>query len=1045
VSDTHVSDSAREAPAQAGGFNLSDWALRNRSLVFFLMLAAAIAGAVSYMRLGREEDPAFTIKIMVVRALWPGATTEDTIRQVTDRLEKKLEETPSLDFVRSYTKPGETTIFVSLKDSTPAREVADIWYQVRKKVGDIQATLPAGVIGPFFNDEFGDTYSIIYALTADGFTPRETRDAAERMRAEFLRVQDVTKVDLIGAQDEKIYLEFSIDKLGGLGLTLDQLVQTLRAQNVVTPAGVIETSGEKIIIRVSGEFVDEASIAAINLRLNGRFFRLADIVDVRRSSVDPPQPLFRYRGEPAIGVAVTMRKGGDVLALGEGVAATRARILADLPIGFDLERVANQSVVVEHAIGEFMKTLMEAIAIVLGVSLLALGLRAGLVVAVAIPLVLAVTFVAMEIFGVTLQRISLGALIIALGLLVDDAMISVEMMMKKLEEGWEKSRAAAFAYTSTAFPMLTGTLVTIFGFLPVGFAKSAAGEYTFSLFAVVSISLIVSWVVAVLFTPLTGVYLLPDRMAAHHAEPGLVGRAFRRLLEGALRLRWLVLLATATIFALALVGMTRVQQQFFPSSDRPELIVNLTLPQNATIGATRAEVDKLEASLKDDEDILYWSSYVGMGAVRFYLPLDQQLANDYFAQLVVVTKGEAARDRARARIARLLETQFDTLHTRVSALESGPPVGWPLRFRISGPDGQRARTLALDFAAELAQRSDVASPHLDWNEPTKVIRLDVDQDQARLIGVSSQSIAQQLNAVISGASVTTLRDDVYLVEVVARAVASERADLDTLRNITIEAPGGRRAPLSQVARLTYDFEQPLVWRRGRLPLVTVQADVAAGREAATVIKEMGPAIEAFRARLPRGYDLAIGGATEDSAKAQASLAAVVPMMLLAMMTVLMIQLRSFQRMAMALLTGPLALIGVAAALLLFRVPMGFVAILGVISLLGMVIRNSVILIDQIETERAAGREPWEAVIVATEHRLRPILLTAAAAILGMLPIAPTVFWGPMAYAVIGGLSVATLLTLVFLPALYVVWFRIRPPAPPPAPEEAAPEPAPAPG
>ena len=1012
------------------GFNLSDWAIRNKSLVLYLMLMAALAGAWSYRNLGREEDPPFTIKTMVIKTLWQGATASETLQQVTDRIEKKLEELPFLDFVRSYTKPGESVVFVNLKDTVPPKAVPDLWYQVRKKVGDIGHTLPTGISGPYFNDEFGDTYSLIYALTADGFTHRELRDEAERVRTELLRIRDVAKVDLVGVQDEKIYLEFSTQQMAALGLDADALVQTLQAQNAVAPGGAIDAGPEHIAIRVSGGFTSEESLKAISFYASNRFFRLSDIATVRRAYSDPPQPMFRFNGAPAIGLAISMTTGGDVLALGERIKERVAELSAALPVGIGMHLVADQPTVVEKAVGEFTESLMEAIAIVLAVSFLALGWRPGIVVAIAIPIVLAITFVAMDQLGISLQRISLGALIIALGLLVDDAMIAVEMMITKMEEGFDRIKAATFAYTSTAFPMLTGTLVTIAGFVPVGFAKSGAGEYCFSLFAVVAIALVVSWLVAVLFTPLTGVLILPAQIKGHGAHgQGRFSRWFHRALGAILHHSRLVLVATAALFVLALVGMRFVPQQFFPKSDRPELLLDLTLPQSASLPETERVVERVEQLLKADKDVERWSFYVGQGAIRFYLPLDAQLANNHFAQAVVVTKGGETRDQVAARLEKGLAHGFDGLMARISPLELGPPVGWPLKFRVSGPDPVKTRDLAHAFAQVLGAKPGTRLINYDWNEPAKVIKVEVDQDRARALGLSSQQLSANINAILSGMRITQLRDATYLVDIVARAVPEERAKLETLRDLMLPVHGGGKVPLSQIATLSYDLEPPMIWRRQRLPTVTVQADVVPGIEPTEVVKELREGIEAFRAKLPAGYSVVLGGVIEDSAKAQMSIFVVFPLMLILMATILMVQLRSLQRLALVLLTAPLALIGVSGALLVAQAPMGFVAILGVISLAGMVIRNSVILLSQIDEHIASGEEPWAAVIGATEHRLRPILLTAVAAVLGMIPIAPTVFWGPMAYAVMGGLVVATLLTLVFLPALYVTWFRIAPPKP----------------
>ena len=1008
----------------SGGFNLSDWALRHKSFVVYLMIVSALAGMYAYDRLGREEDPPFTIKTMIVRTLWQGATTTETLQQVTDRIEKKLEELPFLDYVRSYTKPGDSLVYVNLKDTTPAKKVPDLWYQVRKKIGDIRQQLPEGISGPFFNDEFGDTYSMVYAFTSDGFSMRDLRDQLETVRTELLEVTNVAKVDFIGAQDEKIYLEFSTKQMAALGIDTASLMEALAAQNAIVPSGMLDSGSERISVRVSGSFNSEDSLKQVNFKSGDRFYKLSDIATVRRGYVDPPQPMYRFNGQPALGLAVSMTAGADVLALGEALKEKAHEITGNLPIGVDMHLVSNQPHVVEEAVGEFTKTLWEAIAIVLAVSFIALGWRPGIVVAIAIPLVLAVTFATMMYFEISLQRISLGALIIALGLLVDDAMIAVEMMISRLEAGDDKISAATYTYTSTAFPMLTGTLVTIAGFVPVGFAHSSAGEYTFTLFAVVGIALIVSWLVAVLFTPLTGVFILPDKMKAHH---GHGGGWFSRVLEQAMRMKWLVIGATAGLFALSLVGMRFVQQQFFPASDRAELLINVTLPQTASLNATQATVDRIEAILKSDPDVDYWTFYVGQGAVRFYLPLDAQLANTFFAQAVVLTKGFKQRPGVQKRIEDALSTGFENALVRVSPLELGPPVGWPLKFRISGDDPGRVRQVALEFANLMGTDRAVSNINFDWSELSKQVKVDVDQDRARAVGLTSRQVASNINSVLSGSVITQVRDQTYLVDVVARAVESERANLETLRNLRLATPSGGSVPLAQIATLSYSLEPPLVWRRKRQPTITIQADVLPGTEAITVVKRLQPQITEFRARLAPGYDVAAGGTIEDSAKAQASIFAVFPLMIFLMITILMVQLQSFQRLLLVLLTAPLALIGVAAALLLFNTPMGFVAILGVISLTGMVIRNSVILIVQIDQHIAEGEHPWSAVISATEHRLRPILLTAAAAILGMLPIAPTVFWGPMAYAVIGGLLVATLLTLVFLPALYVAWFRITPP------------------
>jgi multidrug efflux pump subunit AcrB len=1017
------------------GPNLSEWALGHRSLVVFLMLVCAVAGVLSYTALGRSEDPPFTVKTMVVKVLWPGATTSETINLVTDRIEKKLEETPSLDFLRSYTKPGEAVIFVNLKDTTPPKQVSDIWYQVRKKVQDVSASLPAGVQGPFFNDEFGDTYSVIYAFTAEGFSYRELKDYVDKVRAHLLRVPDVSKVDFIGVQDEKIYIEFSTRTVASLGINPGEVVRSLQAQNNVAPAGLVTTDQERILLFVSGAFGNEGDVRAVNIRTSSGFIRLGDISSVTRGYADPPSAMFRFNGMPAIALAVAMNQSGDVLQLGKNLARTMATIENNLPLGIDVHLVADQPVVVDHAIAGFTRALFEAIAIVLAVSFISLGLRAGLVVAISIPLVLGITFATMEFLGIALQRVSLGALIISLGLLVDDAMITVEMMIAKLEEGMDRLKAAAFAYTSTAFPMLTGTLVTVAGFLPVGFAKSSAGEYSNSLFWVVAIALIASWFVAVLFAPLLGVWLLPRNLAERRSAhgPSRIESRVRTGLIAALRHRWIVIGGTAAVFALALVGARELQQQFFPQSDRTELLVSLTLRQSASIETTRQTVDRFETLLRGDDDVARWSFYVGSGAVRFYLPMDVQLANDFFAQAVVVAKDVAARERLQAKLATAFATGYDDLIGRVNPLEMGPPVGWPIKYRVSGDDAARVRAIAYDVANAIGADPSARDVNLDWSEPVKVIRLNIDQDVARLVGVTSESLARAVRTVVSGYTVTQVRDATYLIDVVGRSETKERQTLGTLRALQVMLDNGRAVPLAQVATLEYTDEYPMIWRRKRQPTVTVQGDTAPGVQSATVVSRLDPAIAAIRAKLPDGYAIEVGGTVEESAKGGRSLAAVVPVMLMAILTILMVQLQSFQRLILVISVAPLGLIGVVAAMLPTGTPMGFIATLGVIALIGMIVRNSVILIDQIETNIAAGHDAWTSIIEATLHRLRPILLTAAAAILGMLPIAREVFWGPMAYAVIGGLAIATVLTLIFLPALYAAWFRVREPKPPDSP------------
>ncbi len=889
--------------------------------------------------------------------------------------------------------------------------------------------MPQGIVGPGFNDEFGDTYGIVYGFIADGFSHRELRDYVEDVRKKLLELPDISKIDVLGAQDERVYVEFSTKQLAGLGIDRAALIAALKAQNAVTPQGVVQTGDEKILIRVSGAFRTEQDILAVNFVANGRIIRLGDIARVTRGPADPAQPMFRVNGKEGIGLAIAMRTGGDVLALGHNIAHAMTEIKANLPVGIEPTLVADQPVTVEHAVADFMEALWEAVAIVLGVSLVSLGLRAGTVVAVSIPLVLAAVFVAMEITGIDLQRISLGALIIALGLLVDDAMITVEMMVTRLEQGDDKEHAATFAYTSTAFPMLTGTLVTVAGFVPIGFARSAAGEYTFSIFAVVAIALIASWAVAVVFAPLLGIWILKKPRTAHPDQPGRIMLAFRGFLLLAMRARWVTIAVTLSLFAVGLYGMRFVPQQFFPSSDRPELLVDLQLPENASIYATKDVSARLDKLLKDDQDVDHWSTYVGEGAVRFYLPLNVQLPNDFFAQAVVVTKGLEQRDRVKAKLEQALATEFPNVVGRVYPLELGPPVGWPLQYRVRGREPDEVRTIASRVAEIIGSAPGAANVNYNWMDPGRTVRIRVDQDQARLLGVSSQDLAQWLNTAMSGVTATQMRSGIYLVDVLVRASAEQRMSLSTIRTLQVPLPNGRTVPLSQIASVEYGQEYPIVWRRDRLPTVTVQADLAPGTQAATVVQALAPQIAALNAGLPSGYHVDVGGTVEESAKAQTSVAAVLPLMLILTLTVLMIQLQRFSRLFLVLSVAPMGIIGVVAALLFANKPLGFVAILGVLALTGMIARNSVILIDQIEKDKAKGLHPWDAVVDATLHRVRPIMLTAAAAILGMVPIAPTVFWGPMAYAIMGGLAVATLLTLVFVPALYVTCFRIQRPRP----------------
>ena len=1007
--------------------NLSEWALKHRSFVIYLMVAAVVAGLVAYYRLGRNEDPAFTIKTMVVQAAWPGATLEDTVQQVTERLERQLQETPNLDYVRSYTSAGLTTIFVNLKQATRGSEVPDIWYHVRKSIGDIRHTLPDGVVGPSFNDEFGDTYGIIYGFTGDGFTHRELRDYVEDIRSRLLQVPDVSKIEVLGAQDEKIFVEFSTQQLAGLGIDRSALVSALQAQNLVIPSGTIQTGNEKLLLRVSGAFDSEASILAVNFVANGRLIRLRDIAQVRRTYADPPQPVFRVNGEPAIGLAIAMREGGDILALGKNVKQVMHEVTANLPIGIEPTLVANQPYVVDHAIGEFTTSLWQAIAIIIAVSFVSLGFRAGTVVALSIPLTIALEFPIMQIAGIDLQRISLGALIIALSLLVDDAMTTIDVMTSRLKEGDSKEQAATFAYDTLALPMLTGSFVTAAAFVPIGFARSGAGEYTFSIFAVVGVALIASWFIAVLFAPLLGVALLTRPKKTKSGQPHVILRVFRGFLIGAMRARWLTIAATIACFLLALVALPHVPRQFFPSSDRPELLVDLRLPENASIYASEEAAERLDGLLKGNPDVEGWSTYIGRGAIRFYLPLAVELQNDFFSQAVVIARDLAARERLHAKLDAALAEQFPAAVSRVSTLGIGPPVGWPVQYRVSGPDLNEVRDIAMQLAGVMAKNSTIRKVNFDWMEPARMVRIRIDQDQARLLGLSSQAIAAVLNSVVSGTQVTQVRDGIYLVDVIARATDEQRVSLSTLRTVQVPLPSGRTVPLSQLATFDFQQEYPLIWRRDRVPTLTVQAEVVPGGLPETAVADLAPAVEKLNSSLPSPYHIAAGGVVEESAQSQASVFAVVPVTLFIMVTLLMIQLQSFNRLFLVLSVVPMGLIGVVGALLLFNKALGFVAILGVLSLTGMIARNGVILIEQVEAERKQGKESWNAVIDAAVSRFRPIMLTAISTVLGLIPIALTVFWGPMAFAIMGGLLVATVLTLIFLPALYVAWFRVKEP------------------
>ncbi len=1049
-------------------FNLSEWALAHRPLVFFMIVVLGVIGTLSWGRLGQSEDPPFTFKIMTIRTQWPGASAHEVEQQVTDRIEKKLQETPNFDYMRSYSRPGESQIFFVVKDSAPSSAVAETQYQVRKRVADMRHTLPQGIQGPFFNDEFGDTFGNIFALTGAGFSYADLKLYAERLRSELLRVPDVAKVDIIGEQEEKIFIELSNLKLATLGVDGATILQGLQAQNAIAPAGAFETQSDKIYIRTSGEFNSVEAIRDFTLRANGRVFKISDVANVKRGFVDPPFSKMRLQGMEAIGLGVSMRQGGDIVLLGKHLDEAIAKLEMTLPAGLELHRVNDQPKAVRNSVREFARSLAEAVFIVLLVTFLSLGLRTGFVVALSIPLVLAATFAFMYLFDVGLHKISLGALILSLGLLVDDAIIAVEMMAVKMAQGMERAQAASFAYTSTAFPMLTGTLVTAAGFLPIATARSGTGEYTRSIFQVTTLALLISWIAAVVFIPYLGYKFLPDykngvpvssarsqRMAkwiarfvplfgeriarrlapapqaahfdAHSVYDTPFYHRFRATVAWCVLKRKSVIVITLLLFFLALFGFRFVQQQFFPSSTRVELLIDLKLPEGSSFQATEAQVKKME-KLLDKEKHLYvnYVSYVGSGSPRFYFPLDQQLPAASFSQFVVTTAGVAQREALRAKVIAWFESDFPELRGRVLRLENGPPVGFPLQFRISGEDIATVRTLATQVADVVRANPHSANVQFDWDELSKVIRVEIDQDKARLLGVTSQDLAAFLNTSLSGIHATYYRERDKLIEVLVRGDKDERARLSLFESLAVPTRAGKSVPLTQFGKVSYGFEDGVIWRRNRLPTITVRGDILqAGVQPATVVGEVTPELEKLRATLPPGYRIEVGGAVEESTKGQSSINAGMPLFFFVVLTVLMIQLSSFARVVMVMLTAPLGLIGVVLFLLVLNKPFGFVAMLGAIALFGMIMRNSVILIDQIEQDIRAGQAPYNAIIDSTVRRFRPIVLTAAAAILAMMPLTRSDFFGPMAVAIMGGLFVATLLTLLFLPALYAAWFRVK--------------------
>ena len=1010
-------------------FNLSAWAVGHPTLVLFLMIALGVAGFISYQKLGRAEDPYFTVKVVNVSAIWPGATAQEMQTQVADPIEKKLQELPFFEKVQTYSKPSFTALQVTFRDNTPAKDVPYLFYLLRKKIADVQGQLPAGLIGPNVNDEFSDVDSILYMMTGEGADYKQLKKAAEGLRQRLLKVNGVTKVNLYGVQDERIYVEFSHAKLATLGITPQALFDSLAKQNNVTPAGTVETSSQRVPLRVTGALDGVRAVAETPVESNGRVFRLGDIATVTHGFVDPPTFVARQKGKPALGIGVVTAKGANILELGKEVETATNDFMKAVPQGIEVEQIADQPKVVEHAVGEFLRSFIEALAIVLFVSFVALGWRTGFVVAASVPLVLAIVFIVMNTMSLDLHRITLGALIIALGLLVDDAIIAVEMMVVKMEQGWDRMRAAAFAWESTAFPMLTGTLVTAAGFLPIGFANSAVGEYAGGIFWIVAIALVASWFVAVIFTPYIGVKLLPNIKVHHGHDPHAVYetrmyRALRAVVRWCVEHRIKVVIATVGIFIAAIVGFGRVQQQFFPLSERPELFLQLRLPEGTAFKVTEESVKKAEGLLKGDQDIATYTAYVGQGSPRFWLGLNPQLPNEAFAEIVIVSKNVEARERIKAKIEKAVaDGALSEARVRVDRFNFGPPVGFPVQFRVIGPDPNTVRDIAYKVRDVMRQNKNVTEVQLDWNEQSPYLKLVVDQDRARALGLTPQDVSQALAMLISGAPVTTIRDGIEKVGVVARAVPGERLDLGKVGDLTITSRNGVAVPLQQIAKLEYAHEEPIMWRRNRDMAITVRTDVVDGVQAPDVTNQIWPKLKEIRDHLEPAYRIEPGGAFEESAKGNSSIFVLFPLMVLVMLTLLMIQLQSFSRLILVFLTAPLGIVGASLGLNVANQPFGFVALLGLIALAGMIMRNTVILVDQIETDVSHGLTRREAIVEATVRRARPVVLTALAAILAMIPLSRSAFWGPMAITIMGGLFVATFLTLLYLPGLYALWFR----------------------
>ena len=1032
------------------GFNLSRWALEHVPLTRYLMVVLMLLGFAAYFQLGQDEDPPFTFRAMVIHTNWPGATAQQVAEQVTDKIERTLQEVPYADKIRSYSKPGESQVIFELKDSSKPAEVANTWYQVRKKIGDMRHTLPGNIQGPFFNDEFGDVYGVIYALRGEGFGYAELKDFADDTRQRLLRVKDVAKVEQFGVQPEKIWIEVSQKRLAQLGLDQAGVLQQLGSQNAVESAGTIQTPQDMVQVRVAGQFTSVEQLRAMPIRApqSQAQLRLGDIAEVHRGYVDPPDVKVRFQGQEVIALGISMTKGGDIIALGKALRAAVADIQQRLPAGVELAQVQDQPAAVAASVNDFVKVLIEAVVIVLAVSFVSLGLhkggrfgwyvdwRPGLVVAITIPLVLAVTFLAMHYFGTGLHKVSLGSLIIALGLMVDDAIIAVEMMVRKMEEGYDKMRAATFAYDITAMPMLTGTLITAAGFLPIGIAKSVTGEYTFAIFAVTVIALVLSWIVSVYFVPYLGTLLLrvkphdPDAPPHEVFDTPFYAR-FRRTVDWCVRRRWTTLAITLAIFALGLVGMGRVQQQFFPDSSRPEVMVELWYPEGTSFAANEEVTLRVEQRLLQQAGVKNVATWVGSGTPRFYLPLDQVFPQSNVSQFIVQAASLGEREQLRRSLPALLATEFPEARGRVKLLPNGPPVPYPVQFRVIGSDPAVLRQRADEVKTVMRANTHMIGVNDNWNESVKAVRLEIDQEKARTLGVSSQSIAQAARTMFTGTTVGQYREGDRLIDIVLRQTQDERDTISGIANAYLPTASGRSIPLTQIAQPVFSWEPGVMWRSGRDYAITVQGDLVEGMQGATITEQLLPELRTLEARWQatggNGVRIEVAGAVEESSKGSSSIVAGVPIMLFIVFTLLMLQLHSFSRSMLVFLTGPLGIAGVAGALLLLGRPFGFVALLGVIALMGMIQRNSVILIDQIELNRAAGRSTWDSIVTAAVWRMRPIALTAAAAVLAMIPLSRNVFWGPMAVAIMGGLIVATVLTLLALPAMYAAWFRVKKP------------------